>query len=137
MVSNSGFVLECSATIAANDAAGTIDVVSMQTDPTVNAVTELFVPVTENWVFTDAYILAAADAGTSSPSCRFDKNRGRSMGTTPPLSALLVSNNTRPRFLPSSIGFEAGSIVRMFTATTIANDGTADAIKFFVAVSIQ
>ena len=137
MVSNSGFVLECTATIAASDAAGTIDVVSMQTDPTVNAVTELFVPVTENWVFTDAYILATADAGTSSPSVRFDKNRGRSMGTTPPLSALYVANNTRPRFLPSSIGFEAGSIVRMFTATTIANDGTADAIKFFVAVSIQ
>ena len=137
MVSNSGFVLECTATVAASDAAGTIDVVNMQTDPTVNSVTELFVPVTENWVFTDAYILATADAGTSSPSVRFDKNRGRSMGTTPPLSALYVANNTRPRFLPSSIGFEAGSIVRMFTATTIANDGTADAIKFFVAVSIQ
>jgi len=137
MVSNSGFVLECTATVAASDAAGTIDVVNMQTDPTVNSVTELFVPVTENWVFTDAYILATADAGTSSPSVRFDKNRGRSMGTTPPLSALYVANNTRPRFLPSSIGFEAGSIVRMFTATTIANDATADAIKFFVAVSIQ
>ena len=137
MVSNSGFVLECTATVAASDAAGTIDVVNMQTDSTVAAVTELFVPVTENWVFTDAYILAAADAGTSSPSIRFDKNRGRSMGTTPPLSALLVSNNTRPRFLPSSIGFEAGSIVRMFSNTSIANDATADAIKFFVAVSIQ
>ena len=81
MVSNSGFVLECTATIAASDAAGTIDVVNMQTDPTVNSVTELFVPVTENWVFTDAYILLGADAGTSSPSVRFDKNRGRSMGT--------------------------------------------------------
>ena len=137
MVSNSGFVLECTATIAASDAAGTIDVVNMQTDPTVNSVTELFVPVTENWVFTDAYILLGADAGTSSPSVRFDKNRGRSMGTTPPLSALLVSNNTRPRFLPSSIGFEAGSIVRMFSNTSIANDATIDAIKFFVAVSIQ
>jgi hypothetical protein len=137
MVSNSGFVLECTATVAASDAAGTIDVVNMQTDSTVAAVTELFVPVTENWVFTDAYILAAADAGTSSPSIRFDKNRGRSMGTTPPLSALLVSNNTRPRFLPSSIGFEAGSIVRMFSNTSIANDATIDAIKFFVAVSIQ
>lgn len=137
MVSNSGFVLECTATILAADAAGTIDVVSMQTDPTVNAVTELFVPVTENWVFTDAYILAAADAGTGDPQVRFDKNRGRSMGSTPPLSALLVSNNTRPRFLPSSIGFEAGSIVRMFTSSTILNDATNDTIKFFVAVSIQ
>jgi len=137
MVSNSGFVLECTATIAAADPAGTIDVVGMKTDSTVAAVTELFVPVTENWVFTDAYILLAADAGTSSPQCRFDKNRGRSMGTTPPLSALLVSNNTRPRFLPSSIGFEAGSIVRMFTSTTILNNAVADAIKFYVAVSIQ
>jgi hypothetical protein len=59
------------------------------------------------------------------------------MGTTPPLSALLVSNNTRPRFLPSPVGFEAGSIVRMFSHTTIANDATADSIKFYVAVSIQ
>lgn len=137
MVSNSGFVLECTATVAASDAAGTIDVVTMKTDSTVSGVTELFVPVTENWVLTDAYILASADAGTSAPTVKFDKNRGRSMGTTPPLSALLVTNNTRPRFLPSPVGFEAGSIIRMFTATTIANDATADSIKFYVAVSIQ
>jgi hypothetical protein len=137
MVSNTGFVLECTATVAASDAAGTIDVVSMKTDPTVSSVTELFVPTTENWVFTDAYILASADAGTSSPMIDFDKNRGRSMGKTPPLSSLLVTNNTRPRFLPNPIGFEAGSIVRMFSNTTIANDGTADSVKFYVAVSIQ
>ena len=137
MVSNTGFVLECSATVAASDPAGTMDVVTMKTDPTVSGVTELFVPVTENWVLTDSYILDSADGGTSAPVVVFDKNRGRSMGTTPPLSALLVSNNTRPRFLPQSVGFEAGSIVRMFTHTTIANDGTADSIKFYVAVSIQ
>ena len=137
MVSNSGFVLECTATVAASDAAGTIDVVTMKTDSTVSGVTELFVPVTENWVLTDGYILASADAGTSSPTVKFDKNRGRSMGSTPPLSALLVTNNTRPRFLSQPIGFEAGSIIRMFTSTTIANDATADSIKFFVAVSIQ
>ena len=137
MVSNTGFVLECTATVGANDPAGTIDTVSMTTDPTVSGVTELFVPTTENWVFTDGYILASADAGTSSPIVDFDKNRGRSMGKTPPLSALLVTNNTRPRFLPNPIGFEAGSIVRMFTNSTIANDATADSIKFYVAVSIQ
>lgn len=137
MVSNTGFVLECTATVGANDPAGTIDTVSMTTDPTVSGVTELFVPTTENWVFTDGYILASADAGTSSPIVDFDKNRGRSMGKTPPLSALLVTNNTRPRFLPNAIGFEAGSIVRMFTNSTIANNATADSIKFYVAVSIQ
>ena len=137
MVSNTGFVLECSATVGASDVAGTMDVVTMKTDPTVSGVTELFVPTTENWVLTDAYILASADAGTSSPVVVFDKNRGRSMGTTPPLSALLVSNNTRPRFLPQAVGFEAGAIVRMFTHTTIDNNATADSIKFYVAVSIQ
>ena len=137
MVSNTGFVLECTASVGASDPAGTIDTVSMTTDPTVSGVTELFVPTTENWVFTDGYILASADAGTSSPIVDFDKNRGRSMGKTPPLSALLVTNNTRPRFLPNPIGFEAGSIVRMFTNSTIANDATADSIKFYVAVSIQ
>lgn len=137
MVSNTGFILECTATVAASDAVGTIDVVSMKTDPTVSAVTELQTPLTENWVFTDAYILASADAGTSSPVVSFDKNRGRSMGSTPPLSALLVTNNTRPRFLPQPIGFEGGSIIRMFTNTTIANDTAADSIKFYVAVSIN
>lgn len=137
MVNNTGFILECTATVGASESAGTIDVVSMKTDPTVSSVTEMQVPLTENWVFTDCYILASADAGTSSPIVNFDKNRGRSMGSTPPLSAMLVTNNTRPRFLPSPIGFEGGSIIRMFTNSTIVNDGTADSIKFFVAVSIS
>ncbi len=137
MVQNTGFVLECTATVIASAVVGSQNVVTMKTDPTVSGVTELFVPQTESWIFTDAYILATADAGTSTPVVRFDKNRGRSMGQTPPISALLVTNNTRPRFLPSPIGFEAGSIVRMFTSTVIANDATADSIKFYVAVSIQ
>ena len=137
MVGNSGFVLICTETIAASALAGTIGVVSMKTDPTATAASELFVPVTENWKITDCYILATAGAGTSSPMVTFDKNRGRSMGTTPPLGAMLISNNTRPRFLPNPIGFEAGSILKMFTNTTVDNDATADSIAFYCAVSIQ
>ena len=137
MVSNTGFILICSATIAATAAIGTIGVIKMKTDPTVSVVTELFVPVTENWVLTDCYILATAGGGTSSPVITFDKNRGRSMGSTPPLTALLVTNNTRPRFLPQPVGFEAGSILRMYSNTTILNDSTADTLAFFVAVSVQ
>jgi hypothetical protein len=49
---------------------------------------------------------------------------------------VLITNNTRPRFSPQPVGFEGGSIVRMFTHTTIANDTVADSIKFFVAISI-
>ena len=131
-----GLVLECTATVGASDVAGTIDVVSLKTDPTVSAVTELQVPLTENWIATDMYILASADAGTSNPIVTMDKNRGRKLVQTPPLGSMLITNNTRPRFSPQPIGFEAGSIIRMFTLTTIDNDATADSIKFFVAFTI-
>jgi len=133
---SSGLVLECTATVGASDVAGTIDVVSLKTDPTVSAVTELQVPLTENWIATDMYILASADSGTSNPVVTMDKNRGRTLVQTPPLSSVLITNNTRPRFSPQPVGFEGGSIVRMFTHTTIDNDSTADSIKFFVAISI-
>jgi hypothetical protein len=133
---SSGLVLECTATVGASDVAGTIDVVSLKTDPTVSAVTELQVPLTENWIATDMYILASADSGTSNPVVTMDKNRGRTLVQTPPLSSVLITNNTRPRFSPQPVGFEGGSIVRMFTHTTINNNATADSIKFFVAISI-
>ena len=133
---SSGLVLECTATVGASDVAGTIDVVSLKTDPTVSAVTELQVPLTENWIATDLYILASADSGTSNPVVTMDKNRGRTLVQTPPLSSVLITNNTRPRFSPQPVGFEGGSIVRMFTHTTIDNDTAADSIKFFVAISI-
>jgi hypothetical protein len=133
---SSGLVLECTATVGASDVAGTIDVVSLKTDPTVSSVTELQVPLTENWIATDLYILASADSGTSNPVVTMDKNRGRTLVQTPPLSSVLITNNTRPRFSPQPVGFEGGSIVRMFTHTTIDNDTAADSIKFFVAISI-
>ena len=133
---SSGLVLECTATVGASDAVGTIDVISMKTDPTVSSVTELQVPLTENWIATDLYILASADSGTSNPVVTMDKNRGRTLVQTPPLSSMLITNNTRPRFSPQPVGFEGGSIVRMFAHTTIANDTSADSIKFFVAISI-
>ena len=133
---SSGLVLECTATVGASDVAGTIDGVSLKTDPTVSSVTELQVPLTENWIATDLYILASADSGTSNPVVTMDKNRGRTLVQTPPLSSVLITNNTRPRFSPQPVGFEGGSIVRMFTHTTINNNATADSIKFFVAISI-
>ena len=50
---SSGLVLECTATVGASDVAGTIDVVSLKTDPTVSSVTELQVPLTENCIPAD------------------------------------------------------------------------------------
>ena len=136
MVAGTGLTLECTSAPASLAAVGTIDTVTIKTDPTVSGVTELQVPLTEAWVLTDCYVLATAGYGVTQPMVNFDKNRGRSMGTTPSLAAMLVPSNTRPRFSPSPIGFEGGSIMRMFTITTVVNTTPVDSITFYVAVSI-
>jgi len=137
MVRNTGITLECTRAVPAASAVGTILPVTIKTSPTQTGDTEIFVPQTENWIFTDCYVLATADYGASQPMVNFIKNRAISMGTSTSLAALLVTSNTRPRFLPQPIGFEAGSIVTMETITTIVAGVAADAIKFYVAVSIQ
>ena len=72
----------------------------------------------------------------TNPMIEFIKDRGVSMGITTPLSALLISNNTRPRFLPTPIGYEAGSILTIQAITTTDNNATADNTDFYVAVDI-
>ena len=136
---NSGLVLNCTATYAAAAPAATVLSVLMQTSPTVNGVNELQVPLTENWIATDVYILAAAGAGSAtviSPVITMDKNRGRTLVQTPPLNAMLITSNTRPRFSPQPIGFEGGSIIRMFATSTVLNGGAVSNIQFSVAISI-
>lgn len=136
---NSGLVLNCTATYAAAAPVATVLSVTMQTSPTVTGVTELQVPLTENWIATDVYILAAAGAGSATviaPVITMDKNRGRTLVQTPPLSAMLITSNTRPRFSPQPIGFEGGSIIRMFATSTVLNGGAVSNIQFSVAISI-
>ena len=136
---NSGLVLNCTATYAAAAPVATVLSVTMQTSPTVTAVTELQVPLTENWIATDVYILAAAGAGTPTvinPVVSMDKNRGRQLVQTPPLSSMLITNNTRPRFSPQPIGFEGGSIIRMFATSTVLNGGAISTATYYVAISI-
>ena len=136
---NSGIVLTCQAVFAANAPVATVISATMQTSPTVTAVTELQVPLTENWIATDVYILAAAGAGAPTvidPVVSMDKNRGRQLVQTPPLSSMLITNNTRPRFSPQPIGFEGGSIIRMFATSTVLNAGAASTATYYVAISI-
>ena len=142
---NSGLVLNCTAIYAIAAPAATVLSVTMQTSPTVAGVTELQVPLTENWIATDVYILAAIGAGTGAggvggtvinPVITMDKNRGRTLVQTPPLNAMLITSNTRPRFSPQPIGFEGGSIIRMFATSTIVNGAAVSNIQFSVAISI-
>ena len=136
---NSGLVLNCTAQYAASAPAATVLSVTMQTSPTVTGVTELQVPLTENWIATDVYILAAAGAGSGTvinPVVTMDKNRVRTLVQTPPLSAMLITSNTRPRFSPQPVGFEGGSIIRMFATSTVVNAAAISNIQFSVAISI-
>jgi len=136
---NSGIVLTCSAAFAIAAPVATVISGTMQTSPTVAAVTELQVPLTENWIATDMYILAAAGAGTPTvinPVVSLDKNRGRQLVQTPPLSSMLITNNTRPRFSPNPIGFEGGSIIRTFATSTVLNGGAISTATYFIAISI-
>lgn len=137
MVRGSGRTLECTFAVAIAAPRASVIQSNIRIEPTQALQTEVFVPQTENWVFTDMYILAAADAGVSQPEISFIKNRTNTMGTTAPLGVFLITNNTRPRFLPSPIGYEAGSIIGIQGTTTIVAGGAPDAIRFFVAVDIQ
>jgi len=137
MVRNTGRTLTVNYQIAASLTAPQTNQCTIQIDPNMTAQSEIFVPTTENWVITDCYILAAlGGTGTTDPMIEFIKDRGISMGITTPLSALLISNNTRPRFLPAPIGYEAGSILTIQAITTTDNNATADDTNFYVAVDI-
>ena len=91
---------------------------------------------------TATYAIAAPVAGGGvgatiiAPVITMDKNRGRTLVQTPPLSAMLITSNTRPRFSPQPIGFEGGSIIRMFATSTVLNGAAVSNIQFSVAISI-
>jgi len=118
-----------SATVAASAAAATIQMASLTYDPSVTAVVQLQVPSTQTWIVQDIYISASADAGTSDPQIRMFKNTSIILGDTQALSGLLISNNARPA-QSVSYGYEPMTIMSDQLITTVANDATADSIKY-------
>ena len=137
MVRNTGLTLECTfANASANIASPTTMNVTIKTTPNDGGRTEQFVPTTENWVLTDMYVTTTAFATTGDPMIQFIKDRGITMGTSGVLSTSLVTNNTRPRFLPSPIGFEGGTILSMQAISTVDYVTPIESGKFYVAVDI-
>ena len=137
MVSNRGITLECTFVNPVSATTPTTMNATIKTSPNDAGSTEQFVPITENWIITDLYIVASGDYTTGDPMIQFIKDRGVTLGTTGVLSTSLVTNNTRPRFLPSAIGYEAGTIITIQCISTV-NYGTAlETGKFYVAVDIQ
>lgn len=115
-------------TVAANAPANTTQLMDLKTSPEIASVTTLQIPQGQTWIIDDLFILASADAGTSDPQLRFVKNQNIVVGQTPNISAMLVSNPSRPQLRPK-LGFESASQLQVYLITTVANDANADAIK--------
>jgi len=130
-------VLICTATGNASIAAGTVANVNITDDPGVGTVVRFLVPQGQTWIFEDLYISTAAGSGaTVDPVVRIYKDGGRIMGTTPPLSNLLVSNNSRPPYSNRKFLYRGGQTIQMQIITTTANDTSVDNITFFVRVRV-
>ena len=137
MVRSTGMTLTCQfSNPIANAPQPTTMNCTIATSPNVAGTNEVFIPTTENWIITDMYIVNSSDQTTGNPMIEFIKDRGISMGVTTPLGTELISNNTRPRFLPAPIGYEAGSILTMQAISTIAFGTALETATFFVAVDI-
>lgn len=126
-------VLALTVTIIVNATVNTIQLVSISTSPEVASVTTFNIPSSQTWIILDTYILSSGAAGTSDPELRYVKNQVNTVGQTAPLSALLVTNNSRPSFEPK-LGFEGQSQLQIYSITTVANDSVADAITAYAPV---
>ena len=131
-------VLICTATVVADLGAGGVTNVTITDDPSITGVQRFMVPIGQNWVFEDLYISSSTGAGTDvNPVVRIYKGGGRVMGTTPPLSDLLVTNNSRPPYSNTRFGYRGGETISMQCINTEANDSAADSIAFRVRVSVR
>lgn len=126
-------MITLTATVAASAVVNTQALMSIATSPEVATVTTLNIPSRQTWVITDLYILTAANGGTSNPQLRFVKNQTNIVGQSAPLSALLVSNNSRPILNPK-LGFEENSQMQVYYITTVANDTVADSLIAYAPV---
>ncbi len=133
---DSGLLL-CTATVAASEAIGDINNVNFTDSPELATTTRFSIPFGQKWTIEDLYITVAGDAGTSEPVIKIVKSGGRVMGTTPPLSNLLVSNNSRPPYSNLKFVFFGNETIQAQTINTIANDLTIDAIRFTMRIKIR
>ena len=87
----------CEVTFDANLPAKSVKTVSMTLDPLEGAQHVLQVPKNEAWVVEDVYIKDTADVGADC-IVEFRRNGVETILKTDPVSTLLVSNPSRPRY---------------------------------------
>ncbi|MEM5830423.1 MAG: hypothetical protein QXL82_02860 [Candidatus Aenigmatarchaeota archaeon] len=120
-------------TIPANQAANSVlagNNAQVVADPIIGAQNMFVIPSSETWFITDIYV-------KSSPSIdvvlRIKKNRDYKL-ETPPVSALLVSNPSRPQ-LPVLM-FEPNSQLSIEAVNLAAGGASATTVEVFATVEI-
>ena len=129
-------ILINTATIAIAAAVGTIANVNITDSPELQTVTRFLIPEGQNWILEDLYISAIGGAATADPVIRVFKGGGRIMGTTPPLSNLLISNNSRPPYSNVKFMYRGGESLSMQTISTVAAGAGVNNITFFIRVRV-
>ena len=131
----SSITLQCTAAPALSTPVGSITNINIQLDPSDSTVTKLQVPVNQTWVIEDVFIQSGGD-GVTKPVIQVIKNNGQIMCTTPILTGMLVTNNSRPPYARRKVGFMPTEILSMKAIGSVSASTVADAITFFVVVSI-
>jgi len=110
--------LKCTVTFDANLPANSVKIVNMTLDPLVGAQTVLQVPDNEAWVIEDIYVTSSPDVDAI---VDIYKNELDVVLKTDPISTLLVSNPSRPKY--GKKVFEPGARLSM-RAVNLAAIGT-------------
>lgn len=132
----SSITLYLTAAPAAGTAIGAFTNANIQQDPSDSSVTKFQIPVGQKWVIEDMFIQSGGD-GTSKPQVQVIKNNGRIMCTTPTLTAMLATNNSRPPYSRVKVGFAGAEILTFKTINTVAVTTTgADSVTFYAVCSI-
>ena len=120
-------------TIPGGAGAGTVVVAQFVDDPSVGAVNELQIPINEVWYLVDIYTKSAPGVDVQ---IEFVKNRKEVKYRTPPVSALVQSNPSRP--IPPVLVYLPGDILSAKAITLEANSGTAAVtVDVFIDVEVE
>lgn len=121
-------------TIPANQAANTVLAGSnaqVVADPVIGAQTMIVIPSTETWFITDIYVKSSPPIDVV---LRIKKMNREYKLETPPVSALLVSNPSRPQ-LPVLM-FEPNSQLSIEAVNLAAGGASATTVEVFATVEI-
>jgi len=119
----------CSVTLAANLPANSTTPVDITIDPIRGAVQEHTVPADRDWEVVDIYQITAP---TTDGVIQIIKNGEEVLAQTAPLSALDVSNPTRPMIAPQR--FPAQSKLSMNYINLTAVGAAAETVTFYARI---